>query len=294
MFTHLPQLNSLRVFDSAARLMSFKAAALELNVTPTAVSHQIRNLEEKLGTLLFERKTRAITLTPEGEELAQVTYHSFQQISAVLEEISDNQKVLTVSATSSFAAQWLVPKLEQFNSRYSDIHVVVKTGEALDDLKKDRRIDLAIRYGPFDAQVENATKLVTERFGMYATKEYLQSCPKIEEANLIETTWKNKNLRPITWKQYFKNKALDKTKLKIRSYEQEHHAIQAALAGQGVALVSSLLIQTSLKQGWLIKHSMSEYLEGMTYYIITKPPQENSRKVKIFREWLIDELTKDA
>ena len=161
MFAHLPQLNSLRVFDSAARLTSFKAAALELNVTPTAVSHQIRTLEEKLGTLLFVRKTRAIILTPEGEKLARVAYHSLQQISGVLEEISDKQTVLIVSTTTSFAAQWLVPKLENFRRRHSEIRVVVKTSEYLEDLQKDRRIDLAIRDGQFDRQIENATRLVT-------------------------------------------------------------------------------------------------------------------------------------
>jgi DNA-binding transcriptional LysR family regulator len=294
MFSHLPQLNSLRVFDSAARLTSFKAAALELNVTPTAVSHQIRNLEEKLGTLLFERKTRAITLTLEGEKLARVTHHSFQQISDVLEEVSDNQKVLTVSTTSSFAAQWLVPRLENFRNCHSDIHVVVKTGEDLDNLQKDRRIDLAIRYGQFDTNIENATKLVTERFGMYATKEYLQNCPQIENATLLETTWKNQRLRPITWKQYFQSKGLDKIKFKIRSYEQEHHVIQAALAGQGIALVSSLLIQIPLQQGWLKRHPSGEFLEGMTYYVMTKSPHDNSRKVRVFREWLLGELMKDA
>lgn len=294
MFAHFPQLNSLRVFDAAARLTSLKAAALELNVTPTAVSHQIRNLEDKLGTLLFERKKRAIILTPEGEKLARVTYHSFQQISGVLEEISDNQKVLTVSTTSAFAAQWLVPKLEHFYSHHSDIHVVVKTGEDLDELQKNRRIDVAIRYGQFDTHIENATKLVTERFGMYATKEYLKDCPHIEKATLIETTWKNKSLRPITWKQYFQCKGLDKIKLKIRFYDQEHHVIQAALAGQGIALVSSLLVQTSLEQGWLKKHPSGESLEGMTYYMLTKTPHENSLKVRLFREWLLGEFKMDA
>ncbi|MBV1959967.1 MAG: LysR family transcriptional regulator [Pseudomonadales bacterium] len=294
MFAHFPQLNSLRAFDAAARLTSFKAAALELNVTPTAVSHQIRNLEEKLGTLLFERKPRAITLTPEGEKLALVTYHSFQQISAVLEEISDNQKVLTLSTTSAFAAQWLVPKLDHFHSRHSDIHVVVKTGEDLDDVQKDMRIDLAIRYGKFNTDIKNATMLVTERFGMYATKEYLQDCPRIEKATLLETTWKNKNLRPVTWEQYFQHKGSDKRKLKIRFYDQEHHVIQAALAGQGIALVSSLLVQASLQQGWLTKHPSGETLQGMTYYMISKSPQEESRKVGLFREWLLGELIKDA
>lgn len=294
MFAHLPQLNSLRVFDSAARLTSFKAAALELNVTPTAVSHQIRTLEEKLGTLLFERKTRAIILTSEGEKLARVAHHSLQGISSVLEEISDNQAVLTVSTTASFAAQWLVPKLDSFHRRHAEINVVVKTGEHLDDLQKDRRIDVAIRYGEFDGDLKGATKLVTERFGMYATKQYLQDFPSIEKATLIETAWQNPSLKPITWKQCFQNTDFNKMKLKIRSYDQEHHVIQAALAGQGVALVSSLLIHTALQQGWLEKHPSGESLEGMTYYMLTTSLHEDSRKIRLFREWLLGELIKDV
>ncbi|MFT7009972.1 MAG: LysR family glycine cleavage system transcriptional activator [Colwellia sp.] len=210
MFSHLPQLNSIKVFDAAARLKSFKEAALELNVTPTAVSHQIRALEKKLGTLLFERKTRLITLTVEGDKLARVAHDSLLKISTVLEEISENQTVLTVNTTTAFAAQWLVPKLESFSRHHSDIRVVIKTGENLENLQKDRRVDLAIRYGNFDTQIENATKLVTERFGMYATRQYLQNFPNIEDATLIETTWKNPKLQPITWEQYFHHKGVSK------------------------------------------------------------------------------------
>jgi LysR family glycine cleavage system transcriptional activator len=294
MFSHLPQLNSIKVFDAAARLKSFKEAALELNVTPTAVSHQIRALEKKLGTLLFERKTRLITLTVEGDKLARVAHDSLLKISTVLEEISENQTVLTVNTTTAFAAQWLVPKLESFSRHHSDIRVVIKTGENLENLQKDRRVDLAIRYGNFDTEIENATKLVTERFGMYATRQYLQNFPNIEDATLIETTWKNPKLQPITWEQYFHHKGVSKKKSEIRSYDQEHHVIQAALAGQGVALVSSLLVQTALNQEWLKKHPNGESLKGLTYYMLVTESRENSRKVALFREWLLNELIKDA
>ena len=294
MFTQLPQLNSIRVFEAAARLTSFKEAALELNVTPTAVSHQIRGLEEKLGTLLFERKTRSIILTPEGEKLAQIAYNSLQQIADVFEEISGAQTVLTVTTTTSFAAMWLIPRLGRFHSCHDEIQVVVKTGERLEDLQKNRRIDLAIRYGQFDADNENATKLVTENFGMYATKEYLQGCSCIEDATLIDTTWQNPNLQPISWKQYLQYKNIEKKELKIRYYDQEHHVIQAALAGQGIALVSSLLAQTALQQGWLEKHPEGESLEGLTYYMLATARNEHSLKVRMFREWLLDELATNA
>jgi DNA-binding transcriptional LysR family regulator len=152
---------------------------------------------------------------------------------------------------------------------------------------------LVIRYGEFDPRIENTTQLVTERFGMYATKEYLQNFPHLEKGTMIETIWKNPALRPITWKQYFQSKGLDKAPFKVRSYEQEHHVIQAALAGQGIALVSSLLIQTPLQQGWLTQHPSGEFIEGLTYYMISKTSHENSRKIKVFREWLQSELIKE-
>jgi len=293
-FSRLPQLNSIRVFDSAARLLSFKAAALELSVTSTAVSHQIRALERKLGTQLFERKTRAVKLTPEGERLAVAANNALQKISDVIDEISNQQSVLTVSTTASFAAQCLVPNLDKFHQRNSGIRVVIKTSEELDDLSKDRRIDVAIRYGRFDRNVEHSTKLVTECFGMFATKQYLQTYANIEEATLLETAWKNSGLRPITWQQYFQSKNVSGGTFRVHSFDQEHHVIQAALAGQGVALVSELLVKTALQQGWLEKHPKGEMLEGLTYYMLTSAHQENSLKVSVFREWLLDVFSKDT
>ncbi|MEH6629148.1 MAG: LysR substrate-binding domain-containing protein [Motiliproteus sp.] len=287
MFAHLPPLNSIRVFDAAARLKSFKAAASELNVTPTAVSHQIRSLEDRLGTLLFERKTRAIELTAEGGKLAQAAFLALQQLSAALEEISDTQTTLTLSTTGSFASMWLVPKLEIFQRLNPLIQVVIKTGEQLDDLEKDRRIDLAIRYGQLDGEEANRVKLVTETFGMYASPGYLEGIARIDDACLLETKWQNTNLPSISWNHYLKEQH---NTARIRQFDQEHHVIQAALAGQGIALVSSLLVQTALQQGWLTEYDWEHRVLGLTYYLVIPPHGEHSRKVSLFRNWLVDEL----
>lgn len=289
MFKHLPSLNSLRVFESAARLKSFKAAAQELYVTPTAVSHQIRTLEEKLGGLLFERKTRAVELTDEGAKLAQATYRSLQQISSTWEEIAASQSRLKISTTASFAAMWLVPKLDRFNAQHPGIEVVIRTGEVLEDLEKERRIDLAIRYGLADKAPPNTIKLVTEKFGMYANPGYLKGLKRIENATLIETQWKNTALPAISWRQYLRGKQKGALK-NIRRFDQEHHAIQAALAGQGIALVSSLLVQTALEQGWLIEYDNQRSIPGLSYYLVVPPEKEHNRKVAVFREWLLQEL----
>ncbi|NOX42747.1 MAG: LysR family transcriptional regulator [Gammaproteobacteria bacterium] len=290
MFSHLPQLNSIRVFEAAARLSSFKAAAEELNVTPTAISHQIRNLEEKLGTLLFERKTRAIALTPEGLQLAQVSYQALQQIASILEDISGIQTVVTVATTSSFAAMWLVPRLARFQKRHPEIQVEIKTGEQLDDLQKDRRIDLAIRYGQNDEQNENAIKLITEYFGVYATRKYLKDCKSLKNATLIETQWQNKRLPPVTWKHWLQKYGVNAGSPQIRYFDQEHHVIQAALAGQGIALISSVLVQAALQQSWLQPYKDDCCLPGLTYYLLPSPFSKDLRKVAVFQDWLVEEL----
>jgi LysR family transcriptional regulator, glycine cleavage system transcriptional activator len=198
--------------------------------------------------------------------------------------------VLTVSTTASFAALWLVPNLERFYQSHPDISVVVKTSEDMADLHRDRRVDVAIRYGEFDSQMKYATQLVSEYFGMYATQQYLQQFPNIKDVTLLETQWKNPNLRPITWEQYVNHQGQTGAKLIIRTYDQEHHVIQAALAGQGVALVSSLLVQTALQNQWLKPHPNGKVIAGLSYYMLTKEPAENSQKIAVFRQWLLDEF----
>ncbi|WP_085908165.1 LysR substrate-binding domain-containing protein [Kiloniella majae] len=287
MFSHLPPLNSIRVFDSAARLKSFKAAASELNVTPTAVSHQIRSLEDALGTLLFERKTRAIELTEEGEKLAQAAYLSLQQLSSVVSEITNSRSTLTVSTTASFAAMWLVPRLEKFHRQNPQIQVVVKTGEQLDDLERDKRIDLTVRYGRDDEDAPDKIKLVTETVGAYATPLYLENTTRIEDACLIETRWKNQDLPSISWDRIVAEK---NSEINRRHFDQEHHVIQAALAGQGVALISSLLVETAVQQGWLVEFPNLPRIVGLSYFLMIPTYNAHSHKVKVFQEWLMKEF----
>ena len=293
MHSQLPPLNSIRVFDAAARLGSFKKAAEELHVTPTAISHQIKTLEEALGTLLFVRKTRVIQLTPEGKLLAETAYSILQQLTNTISEISNTKNIITVSTTSSFAAMWLVPNLSKFNQLYPDIDVAVKTGEQVEDLEKDRRIDLAIRYGTYDNSLKNSILLTTEEIGVYATPNYIKSINILGSANLLETKWDNKNLTEISWHTLFKDNNNHELEYKTRQFTQEHHIIQAALAGQGIALVSSLLVQNAIEQGWLVKYHFTENrkkIDGFSYYLVIPEHNLRSKSIMAFKNWLVDEL----
>ena len=292
MHSHLPPLNTLKVFNSAAKLNSFKRAAEELNVTPTAVSHQIKLLEETLGVLLFTRKTRAIELTKEGITLAEVTYSIFQQLSNVVNDIASAKNFITVSTTSSFAAMWLVPNLDKFYKQHPNIEIAVKTGEQIDNIDKDKRIDLAIRYGVYDDAVNHSIKLTTENIGMYSTPSYALNVKESKQINFLETKWKNENLPAISWHSLL-NDMNKNNKINIRQFDQEHHVIQAALAGQGIALVSSLLVENALKQGWLQDYKLadvSQHITGYSYYLLIPEHNIRSKSMLAFRQWLLDEM----
>lgn len=294
MFSHLPGLNQIRGFEAAARLGSFKAAGEELNLTPTAISHQISNLEDKLGILLFERKTRSVVLTPEGSKLAQAAYQALQQLATGLEEISNTQSVLRIATTTSFASMWLVPNLASFQQKYPDIQVEIKTGEDLVDINRDRRIDLAIRYGRYDEENASMTKLVTEQVGAYGTEDYLSRHGDLKAATLIETQWKNKSLPSVTWSHWLQAFRPDISASQINCFDQEQHAIQAALAGQGVVLVSSVLAKMAIQQGWLKPLDAGFFITGLTYYLLVSPFGKDLRKVKVFKEWIVEALSKDV
>ena len=293
MYSDLPPMNSIKVVDAAARLGSFKKASEELHVTPTAVSHQIKLLEETLGTLLFKRKTRAVELTQNGKLLANTTYNVLQQLTNTISEISSSKKSITISTTSSFAAMWLLPNLNKFNKLYPDIEVVVKTGEQLDDLNRDWSIDLAIRYGIFEDSIENSELLMTEEIGMYATPNFIESITKMDEVNLLETKWQNKNFSEVSWSTLLKDINNSDVNYVMRLFDQEHYIIQAALAEQGIALVSSLLAHNAIKQGWLIKYDFIKTIKeikGFSYYLVTPDHNLKSNSIVAFKNWILDEL----
>ena len=282
MYSKLPSLNVLRTFDAAARLKSFKKAADELHVTPTAVSHQIKTLEEGLGTRLFERQIRAVKLTRDGELLSDTTFNVFRQINETVNDIVGSKEMLTISTTSSFASMWLVPNLEKFYEANPGIDVSIQTGEQKIDVMRDRRIDLAISYGQYDPAQPHASKLVTEKFGMYATPAYLDKFTNLNDAQLLETEWVNKSLPPIAWEALINQQGREDSQANytVRRFDQEHHVIQAALAGQGIALVSSILVRNAVKEQWLVPFSnntlQGEFI-GLTYYLVV-PPIINATK----------------
>ncbi len=155
-------LPALKAFDAAARLGSFKAAAAELSISPTAVSHHISNLEERLSVTLFIRMTRKIKLTEAGRELSAATGHGFQTIDAAIKKIALTKKQITVTTTSSFAALVLIPSLQAFYDKYPDVEVNITSGESLDT----DTYYLPVRFGETAKQCADDI-LSIERFNVF-------------------------------------------------------------------------------------------------------------------------------
>ncbi|MBS8261296.1 LysR family transcriptional regulator [Roseibium polysiphoniae] len=282
-----PSATALRTFDSAARCGSFKAAAEDLGVSPTAVSHQIRGLEAQLGFALFVRGTRRIDLTDEGKRLAGATGPAFGQIGAVLAELAGEQ-TLTLTTTPAFATLWLVPRLRDFETAHKGIKVHVETSLHPVDLARDRRIDLAIRYGVTGSRAGT----FGETFGIYAAPALADGLNHLKPAELLETRWRERALPPVSWADWFSAWGSEIiSRSSIRVFEDEQHIISAALAGQGLALLSGLLVQDHVTRGWLVPVAPNKTLPGLGYTLHTHETKRELRKNRLFCSWLTEQLT---
>lgn len=287
----MPSPAALRTFDVAARLGSFKEAARELHVTPTAVSHQIRALEEQIGLALFVRRTRAVELTDAGARLALATRGAFQQIEDALGAIVDAEQVLSVSTTPAFAALWLVPRLAAFERIAPGTRVRIDATTAPVNLERDRRIDVAVRYGAPTGARPRSRPLVQERLGAWGVPRYLQQLGAFGDAALLETEWQHAELPKRTWTMWAGAARLGTARIarRIRRFDDENHALQATLAGQGMLLASELLVADTVARGWLAPYRSEVTIPGLAYTAVWAAATP-SRKVERFLDWIADEL----
>ena len=256
-------------------------------MTPTAVSHQIRTLEDQLGVALFVRATRKIVLTQEGRRLAAATSRGFREIYDALGDLRDVSSRLTIATTPAFAALWLVPRLADFEAKHPAMRVHVETSTEVQDLERDRRIDVAIRYGECDYAGLSVTRVARETFGVFVHPEMLRGGVSIEDAVLIETRWRSQSLRQIGWDDWLRAQQFDPANfVNRRSFDQEHHSFQAALAGQGMILASNLLAQDMLERGWLVEYRPEARLPGLQYSAVALAGHSQTRKVRQFLAWL--------
>ncbi len=290
MFANLP-LTALRTFESAARLKSFKSAAEELAVTPTAVSHQIKLLEGWLGVPLFQRMARGVRLTDCGERLFRSLHGALLDVVQTVDHLRPQPSTgsLTLSTTPAFAALWLISRLGYFYHAHPGIKVRVETSTELLDLHQDASIDLVIRYGYNDHPSLHSQCLLDECFGVYGAPGLLASLDPTR-LTLITVRWRNSQLYDRSWKAWCE--AAGETWMdtaELREYDEEHYALQAAIAGQGLVLASNVLVSQSLAMGLLQPYRSEITVSGASYTALCVPGRERHPPVKAFLDWLTNE-----
>ena len=288
MFKRIPSPSALRTFEAAARLGSFKDAAAELGVTPTAVSHQIRALEDSLGVALFVRRTRAIELTEQGVALSPAVHEALLGIKSAVEDIVETESVVTITTTAAFAALRLVPKMADFEASYPGIKAQLLTGAGLVDLRRDRRVDVAIRYAVRPHPEFHETPLISEQFGAYCAPGKFEPHGPYARHPLIETEWKQPLLEHATWATWLgmAGEIVREDDLTISRYDEEHFVLQAAVAGHGLALASNALVGDMVDRRLLVPFRSDIQIPGGNYTALCTKDRVNTRKIRRFLDWL--------
>lgn len=296
MMSRLPPLKSLQAFEAAARHLSFKRAAEELNVTPTAISHRIRTLEAHLGHRVFHRLTRALQLTAAGEAYAPLVREGFARLAAAsnaLDRTAESGE-LVVTTTMSFATKWLSPRLHRFTARHPDITVrVLATDQPLDFGRHD--VDLAIRYGYGDYGDHFVAWVLTDRAAPVCAPAFPVAhdgrsvAAGIAVSPLIHYEWEGRSERDPNWRKWFEAAGVTLDQVRTDAvYSDEHMCVQAAIDGHGIALAGLIAAAGDIEADRLTLPS-DICLKSKSYFLVCPTHRAELPKHVAFREWLLVE-----
>ena len=293
----LPPLKSLQAFEAAGRHLSFTAAAHELNVTPGAISQQIRLLEEFLEVRLFKRLNRAIALTDSGQAFLTPVSKGFEQFAAAVALLGKKQSEgpLTISAAASFISNWLIPRLSRFKARHPDIDVRIDTSNRLVDFVHED-IDLGIRFGDGEYPELESVYLFSYELIPVCIPELMKRGNGLGKiSDLAEHTLLHSDYGPLDaafpdWEMWLNVVGANDVDASHGIYfSQADQLIQAALDGQGVALLANVMVEREIADGRLVQPFSTRLPVKMSYHLVTTPGKARVAKVSAFREWLLEE-----
>jgi LysR family glycine cleavage system transcriptional activator len=311
----LPSLNALRVFEAAARHLSFKHAALELSVTPTAVSHQIKLLEEFLGLALFRRLTRSLELTAKGEAMLPKVREGLECFAAAIEITHAHVATgrLIVVSPPSFAGRWLVPRLQRFTQTEPKLNLHLLS--SLNTIDGDRSAG-ALTSDSVDLREDDSQVVIRFGTGRYKGSrvdrifgpDYIAVCsPKLLKSKLPlrypadvrfhalihDDTIANEHARP-NWEEWLRVagvKGVDSSR--GPHFSDSGLALVAAVDGLGIALASRPLVAAEIGEGRLVSPFDIAVGQHYAYYLVTPEAISDRPAVKSFRQWLLQEAKID-
>lgn len=299
----LPPLAELRAFEAAARHLSFKAAAEELGVTPTAISHQIRLLEAHSGQSLFRRRPRPLALTPGGALLAPGIAEGLRNFAEAWKQLqaSGGAIVLRVTATNAFASRCLLPLLPALRANYPDLKLEIIGIDTVLSLQAGE-VDVAVRYARQMPTDGIAVELARDTFHAVASpkllgsKKQLLSVPEILRLPLVEAGWPDHDEEAPRWARWIERASNNAAGQKLTPKEpslyfrEELHAIQAVIAGQGVGICSDVLVRRELASGELVRVS-DITLDGYGFFFVHRRGDARKAALAALRESLTIAMT---
>jgi LysR family glycine cleavage system transcriptional activator len=287
-----PPLRNLRVFCIAARHCSFKIAADELFLTPSAVSHQMKELEETLGVRLFERKTRALELTTAGHTLHDEVAPLLDALDRSLTQFTrrHRRKSLRIMLPPFFASELFVPRLATFCTAHPDVDIQIDTGDphpTLHPLTSDVSVILADAPPPG----MNAAKLFSLKLAAVCAREQAPAVVRLGREVFRETALIVHRPRPFAWANWAQEVGLDAPEPKnIIELDSMFAVVRAAERGIGVALVPTALCGAWFETGALVRIFSIELTLSDTYYLVSRPKDAEKLEVKAVTEWALEEF----
>lgn len=293
----LPSLTALAVFEASARHLSFKLAASELNVTPGAISRQIKAVESELGVPLFLRRSTGVQLTSAGEDLYGALASSFSRISAVVATIKrgDRARNVTLACTDAVASMWLVPRMPAFWTQHRDVAVDHLISDDARDYRR-AEVDLRIRYGFGSWADERAEPLFDETIYPVCSPAFAHAHRdatrfSLAELPLLHVDWVDPDW--AGWDEVLGRAGIAHGPLRGRRFGKFFVALQAAEVGQGVALGWHRLVRTVVDGGSLVRFTDLRLEAPGRYYLTWNRNRALSRAARLLCDWLLQQAAEE-
>lgn len=279
-------LNALRAFEASARHCSFTRAGLELRVTQTAISHQVKALEEVLGVTLFKRLSRGLTLTDEGHVLLPVLTDAFRRMSTALSQFEEGnfREILTIGVVGTFAIGWLLPRLAPFRAQHPQVDLRLKTNNNRSDILLDG-LDLFIRFGDGAWHGTDAIHLMDTPLSPIcapAIARRLRTPADLAGEELL------RSYRRDEWSLWFRAAGLEPPALRGWMFDSSLALVQAAEQGTGVALVPVAMFRREIEAGRIVQ-PFDTAVQAGGYWLTRLKSREESASMRAFRQWLLAE-----
>lgn len=286
----LPPLHALRAFEAAARHLHFADAAAELGLTPTAISHQVRHLEQLLGVQLFQRYPRPIRLTPQGAALFPALREALDQMAAAVAQLhpAATAQPIRLSVTMAFAGRWLMPRLPLLRQE-TGLTVQIEADDRPVDLHASGT-DMAIRYAAHPGPGAEWHRLFGDRILPVGAPGLLRAAPPLTPRQilampLLDYRWKSASDHAPGWGRWLAQAGHGgQTPAIAQSFSEETHAMDAAAAGQGAVLASERLVAGLLADGTLIRLS-DIALPGLSYWAVFRDHHPQKARLMALRDW---------